>query len=168
MTAVINIRQPGPAAPVERHLVLSGIAATAALGAAIAERARPGDVIALAGALGAGKTTFARYFIRATGAEEEDVPSPTFTLVQSYEGRAFTIWHFDLYRLERPEDAIELGIDDAFADGVSLIEWPERLGALLPAERLDLRLDFAESADNRRAHLIGYGGWSSRLKDMKL
>ena len=109
--------------------------ATAALAARIAALARAGDVIALEGELGAGKTSFARAFIRARGSDEA-VPSPTFTLVQVYEIGDVPIWHFDAYRLRDPDEAWELGIEDAFRDGISLIEWPERLGHLLPARRL--------------------------------
>src|ERR1043165_7946856 len=105
--------------------------ATASLAARLAALARPGDVIALNGELGAGKTSFARAFIRARGADE-DVPSPTFTLAQAYELPDATVWHFDCYRLRDPEEAWELGIEDAFREGISLIEWPERLGTLLP------------------------------------
>src|SRR5229473_496352 len=114
-------------------------AATAALAAHIAALARPGDVIALKGELGAGKTSFARAFIRARGGVEA-VPSPTFTLVQVYELADGTIWHIDAYRLRDPEEAWELDIEDAFRDGVSLIEWPERLGPLVPARRLEITL----------------------------
>ena len=100
-------------------------------------------MIALKGELGAGKTTFARAFIRARGGGEA-VPSPTFTLVQIYEIGDVPIWHFDAYRLRDPDEAWELGIEDAFRDGISLIEWPERLGPLLPARRL------ADNAVRRR------------------
>src|SRR5437016_9040493 len=99
-------------------------AATAAFAARISALAEIGDVIALKGELGAGKTSFARAFIRARGGAEE-VPSPTFTLVQLYELGDATVWHFDGYRLRHPEEAWELGIEDAFCDGISLIEWPE-------------------------------------------
>src|SRR5712691_8547258 len=109
--------------------------ATAALAARISALAQPADVIALKGDLGAGKTTFARAFIRARGNCEEEVPSPTFTLVQVYEVEPAAIWHFDLYRLRSAEEAWELGIEEAFGDGISLIEWPERLGVLLPERR---------------------------------
>ncbi|HKS89800.1 MAG TPA: tRNA (adenosine(37)-N6)-threonylcarbamoyltransferase complex ATPase subunit type 1 TsaE, partial [Stellaceae bacterium] len=110
-------------------------AATAALAARLAALARAGDVIALKGELGAGKTSFARAFIRARGGTE-DVPSPTFTLVQVYEIGETCVWHFDGYRLRDPAEAWELGIEDAFQDGISLIEWPDQFGALLPQRRL--------------------------------
>src|ERR1700745_860603 len=93
--------------------------ATAALAARTAAVALPTDIIALKGELGAGKTSFARSFIRARGTEEE-VPSPTFTLVQVYDVDPTAIWHFDLYRIRTPEDAWELGIEDAFVEGISL------------------------------------------------
>jgi tRNA threonylcarbamoyladenosine biosynthesis protein TsaE len=136
--------------------------ATAALAARLAALARPGDVIALCGELGAGKTSFARAFIRARGGDET-VPSPTFTLVQLYELPDGAIWHFDLYRLRLAEEAWELGIEDAFRDGISLIEWPERLGALLPQRRLAIALDFAPAPGARRATLSAGGGWTTRL-----
>ena len=137
-------------------------AATAALAARLAECARPGDVIALRGDLGTGKTTFARAFIHALGGTEE-VPSPTFTLVQIYALRAAVIWHFDLYRLQSPEDAWELGIEEAFSTGIALIEWPERLGPLLPERRLDITLAFGEWAEARHAFLSADPGWATRL-----
>jgi tRNA threonylcarbamoyladenosine biosynthesis protein TsaE len=121
-------------------------AATLALGARLASSAQPGDVIALRGALGAGKTTLARGFVRALLGAATEVPSPTFTLVQTYETAKGLVWHFDLYRLEDPEEAWELGIEDAFADGISLIEWPERLGALLPPRRREIVLETAGAA----------------------
>lgn len=133
--------------------------ATAALAARIARVAMPGDVIALSGPLGAGKTAFARAFIRARGGAGE-VPSPTFTLVQCYELPAATVWHFDCYRLRREEEAWELGIEDAFHDGISLIEWPDRIAGLLPAQRLDIELSPGRSSGSRRATL---SGWKARL-----
>lgn len=138
-------------------------AATAALAARLARRARAGDVIALRGELGAGKTTFARAFIHALGGDEE-VPSPTFTLVQLYELEAATIWHFDLYRLQAPEEAWELGIEEALATGIALIEWPERLGPLLPERRLDITLAFGNEAAARRAVLSAGPDWAARLE----
>ena len=104
-----------------RIFELADEAATRRLGQTLAALARPGDVIMLHGTLGMGKSTLARSFIQALTSADEDVPSPTFTLVQMYEGANGDIWHFDLYRLDKPEDAFELGIEDAFADGISLI-----------------------------------------------
>ena len=136
--------------------------ATAALAAQLAAVARPGDVIALQGDLGVGKTSFARAFIRARGGDEV-VPSPTFTLVQTYDLPGGTIWHFDLYRLKSAEEAWELGIEEAFDAGISLIEWPERLGVLLPRERLLVALDFMERPGARRATLSGGDEWAPWL-----
>jgi tRNA threonylcarbamoyladenosine biosynthesis protein TsaE len=147
----------------KRVIALPDPAATAALAVALARLARPGDVIALRGDLGAGKTFFARAFIA-----EPDVPSPTFTLVQTYELAQGRVWHFDLYRLQSPEEAIELDIEDAFAEGISLIEWPDRLGPLLPAERLDVELSFGPTADARIARLTGHGRWAARLAESGL
>ncbi|HTT79342.1 MAG TPA: tRNA (adenosine(37)-N6)-threonylcarbamoyltransferase complex ATPase subunit type 1 TsaE [Stellaceae bacterium] len=139
-------------------------AATAALAARIAALARPGDVIALEGELGAGKTSFARAFIRARGGRE-DVPSPTFTLVQVYDLAGATVWHFDGYRLRDPEEAWELGIEDGFSGGIALIEWPQRFGPLIPPRRLEIALLPGATASARRAILDpgGGGGWAVRL-----
>jgi N-acetylmuramate 1-kinase len=118
--------------------------ALAALAAEVAAEARAGDLIALRGPLGVGKTTFARAFIRALGCDEE-VPSPTFTLVQTYALAPCPVWHYDLYRLEQAEELWELGIEDALAEGIVLMEWPERAEALLPDARIDIDLSFSEA-----------------------
>lgn len=101
---------------------------------------RRGDVIALWGDLGVGKTTFARVLIQALVGEAIDVPSPTFTLVQVYDSSQGEVCHCDLYRLKDPEEAFELGLEDAFHEAICLIEWPERLGNLLPRRRIDVLL----------------------------
>jgi tRNA threonylcarbamoyladenosine biosynthesis protein TsaE len=137
--------------------------ATARLAARISALARTADVIALKGDLGTGKTTFARAFIHASGCRDEEVPSPTFTLVQVYESGPAAIWHFDLYRLRFPEEAWELGIEDAFSQGISLIEWPERLGPLLPERRLEITLSFGEHPEARHVSLDPGTGWRERL-----
>jgi len=126
-------------------------AATEQLGATLAQRLRPRDVVALIGGLGAGKTTLARAILRAASGDDAlVVPSPTFTLVEVYDTGRGTFWHFDLYRLEQPEQVFELGWEDALAEGIVLIEWPERLGALLP-EHLSVTLEV--DGDGRRALL---------------
>lgn len=155
-----------PTAPVT--VTLPDLAATQALAGTIARRARRHDVIALSGGLGTGKTAFARAFIQARpgGDRITEVPSPTFTLVQVYDLPDAPVWHFDLYRLARAEDAWELGIEEAFAEAISLIEWPDRLGGLLPAERLDVHLTPGDSSNERRAALTGRGGWALRLDNL--
>src|SRR5260370_21353272 len=137
-------------------------AATAAFAARVSALAAAGDVIALKGDLGAGKTSFARAFIRSRGAVEE-VPSPTFTLVQVYELAGAAIWHFDLYRLKSAEEAWELGIEDAFSEGISLIEWPERLGSLLPRYPLEITFHYCDRPQAPRPALHRGGGWPERL-----
>lgn len=149
-------------------LTLKGEDAALAFGARLAAICRPGDVIALRGGLGMGKTVIARGLIRALAGADEDVPSPTFTLVQPYDGPEFTIHHFDLYRLNDPEEAFELDIEDAFAEGVSLIEWPERLGPYLPGRRLDIFLNPGSDETARRVELHGGGDWPERLKQVDL
>lgn len=131
-------------------------AGLAAVAAELAARSLPGDVIALHGDLGAGKTTFARAFIRARpgGEKAGDVPSPTFTLVQTYDLPDATVWHFDLYRLDSPHEVWELGLEEALAGGISLIEWPERMGSLLPRRRTDVHLSFSDSPDRRHVTLV--------------
>jgi tRNA threonylcarbamoyladenosine biosynthesis protein TsaE len=150
-------------------IALPDLAATERLAQALAARAGVGDIVALWGGLGAGKTTFARAFIHAWpgGAGVTEVPSPTFTLVQVYDLAGTPIWHFDLYRLANAEDAWELGIEEAFTEAISLIEWPDRLGALLPAQRLDLHLSAAANPDARQARLVGHGDWSTRLESLR-
>jgi len=147
-------------------LSLPDLRATEALAARLAAVARQGDVIALAGPLGSGKTTFARAFIRARFPGRYDVPSPTFTLVELYDGDGPTIWHFDLFRIAAPGEAWELGIEDAFAEGISLIEWPERLGTLMPAGHLAITLDFGRSARSRVAMLSPSASWLARLEGL--
>lgn len=124
--------------------------------------AAPADIIALKGDLGSGKTVFARGFIGACGNQDE-VPSPTFTLVQVYDAGPTVIWHFDLYRIRAPEEAWELGIEEAFITGISLIEWPERLGRLLPDRRLELSFTFGDGPGARRVAMDPGKEWEARL-----
>ncbi len=153
-------------------LELPDAAATEALGRALARHLGPGDVVALWGDLGAGKTTLARALIRALpgppGSADERVPSPTFTLVQLYERTVAPVWHFDLYRLRSGEEVWELGWEEALAGGLLLIEWPERLGSLLPAATLSLTLEPAAGGARRRASFAGLPAWSDRLGNLTL
>ncbi len=150
-------------------LTLPDEEATARLGTLLAGLLGPGDTVLLAGPLGAGKSHLARALIRARIGAAVEVPSPTFTLVQTYaarggarggaEGReaagagGVEIWHADLYRLSDPGEIAELGLDAAFESGICLVEWPERLGAAAPPAALRLRLDHA--GEGRVAHLAG-------------
>jgi tRNA threonylcarbamoyl adenosine modification protein YjeE len=145
------------------QLVLKSEPETVALGAQIAELLRPGDLVGLAGNLGAGKTTLARALVRHLLPGEE-VPSPTFTLVQIYDVRQFKIWHTDLYRVKARSELRELGFEEALEDGVLLVEWPDRMGEDLPEDRLDVIMEVDDGAEDRRVKLIGRGSWASRVK----
>ena len=144
---------------------LADEAATAELAKTVASVSRPGDVIALWGDLGAGKTVFARAFINARAGTPQEVPSPTYTLVQIYDDAGGGgIYHFDLYRIEDAGELEELGMEEAFSGGISLIEWPDRMKNLLPADRLDLSL--TQGAGQRQAALKGFGSWTARLGEL--
>jgi tRNA threonylcarbamoyladenosine biosynthesis protein TsaE len=138
---------------------------TCAFAAALAAVAVPGDVIGLTGPLGTGKTVFARAFIRALAAADIEVPSPTYTLMQLYETPLAPVYHFDFYRLESARELDELGLDDAFADGISLIEWPERCALPILPGRLDLVFSSPDAArpELRRLEIAPGAAWRARL-----
>src|SRR3954469_7582500 len=144
-----------------REITLADEMATAELGAQIAASLKLGDVVALAGDLGAGKTTLARAMLRTLGGGE-DVPSPTFTLVQHYEVDRLNIDHFDLYRIEDEAEVEQLGLDEAWEGGAAMIEWPERAGARLPPDTLLIELEIL-GAQSRLARVSGPREWASRL-----
>lgn len=147
------VMQATPKYPAAITIDLPDEAATAALARHLAPALRFGDVIALHGDLGAGKTAFARALIRALAGTDEEVPSPTFTLVQSYDAPVGRIFHFDLYRIANPDELIEIGWDEALADGLVLVEWPERAGLRLPTARFDIDFTFGASPGARQARL---------------
>ncbi len=144
---------------------LEGAEATAVLAKMLAAHVKPGDVIALIGPLGAGKTTFARGFIQAFFKEEEIVPSPTFTLVQHYDTTEFSIQHFDLYRIETKEELREIGLEDALEESVCLVEWPEIAQEYLPKDTLMLELTYGERENERVAMLSGSPRWDDVLNN---
>jgi tRNA threonylcarbamoyladenosine biosynthesis protein TsaE len=149
--------------PADGEFALRDEAATARLGAAVGGVLAVGEAVCLAGPLGAGKSTLARGLIRALTSPEEEVPSPTFTLIQSYAAEGLTIAHLDLYRLTSADEAYEIGLEEALAEGAALIEWPERLEGRLPPDRLDI--DLAFDGESRRARLTGHGAWEGRTID---
>ncbi len=127
-----------------------------AFGARLGRALRAGDTVALVGGLGAGKTTLARGLVQAV-LPKEIVPSPTYTLVQAYELPDFTLWHCDLYRLEHPDEAYELGLMDAMGEDVCLLEWPDRLGSLLPKDAMSIEIKFEGVGRN-----VTLTGWDDR------
>lgn len=134
-------------------IYLTDGAATDRLAAWLAPRLRPGDGVMLHGPLGAGKTHFARALIRARLGRTEEVPSPSFTLVQVYDDAGTEIWHADLYRLSHPREVLELGLMDAFETAICLVEWPDRLGDMIPPDALHVALSV--TGDGRTAQLSG-------------
>ncbi len=136
---------------------------TQALAERLAALLHPGDTLLLSGPIGTGKSFFARAVIRSRlGNPQEEVPSPTFTLVQSYEDDTSEIWHCDLYRLTNPFEIVELGLDDAMGRAICMIEWPDRLGDAAPADALTLEFEAGDPA--HRLTLSGSDRWGARLE----
>jgi tRNA threonylcarbamoyladenosine biosynthesis protein TsaE len=147
-----------------REIWLDDEAATRRLGEAVARALQPGEAVCLSGPLGAGKSVLARALVRALTQPDEEVPSPTFTLVQFYEGPRLSIAHFDLYRLASADEAYEIGLDEALDHGAAVIEWPERLEGRLPSNRL--AIEIALEGDSRRARLTPHGAWEGRTIEL--
>ena len=146
---------------------LPSLAATQKLAQSLAGLIRGGDLIALQGPLGIGKSELARALIQARAGLVLEVPSPTFTIVQDYEFKGLTIRHIDLYRIADPEELFELGLEDApSADEAWLVEWPERAAGRLAGARLDIVLGDGPSADARVAYLTGDQTWTSRMSEL--
>jgi tRNA threonylcarbamoyladenosine biosynthesis protein TsaE len=144
----------------QKSYTTQGLEETAALALRFASHLKLGDVVLLKGDLGAGKSTFARALIQHLCGENTEVPSPTFTLVQTYETKAFPIWHFDFYRLKAPEEVYELGIEEAMHHGVCLIEWPERLGPDFFKGCFEIEFEYGKSENER---ILTFRGWDERL-----
>jgi tRNA threonylcarbamoyl adenosine modification protein YjeE len=153
--------------PARLTLALPNLAATHELGRRLAALIRPGDVIALRGVLGAGKTELARALIRARAGAAIEVPSPSYTLVQDYRFSDMVIRHIDLYRISDPNELRELGLDAPAADEAWLLEWPERAEAVLPAERLEIELRQGDTPDARSARLSGSASWRARVAQLR-
>lgn len=152
-----------------RHsqISLSSPEETAALARRMGAILRPRDVLLLSGGIGAGKTHFARALIQSLQDDPEDVPSPTFTLVQVYDTNAGELWHSDLYRLSHPDEIVELGLAEAFDTAICLIEWPDRLGDLAPDDALILNFAMTDVEGIRLLDLRWKPGhWESRLKGL--
>jgi tRNA threonylcarbamoyladenosine biosynthesis protein TsaE len=147
----------------DNSLILKNKEQTKKFASKLAKVVKLGDIITLSGNLGAGKTSFAQYFIKALSDAEIEVTSPTFNLLHVYQLKVIEIWHFDLYRLKNGDEIYELGIEDAFLNGVSLIEWPEIIQSILPKDRLDLRIDFSSNKDERIITWKGSSRWTELL-----
>lgn len=135
------------------HCVVTSPEKTCQLAQRIGAMLSPGDIICLVGGIGAGKTHFARCVIQSLLTVPEDVPSPTFTLVQEYDTDRGPLWHADLYRLTGPDEVVELGLAEAFDTAICLVEWPDRLGDLLPETALTLRFSDGPEDDSRQIDL---------------
>ena len=146
------------------HLTCHTEADTAAFAAQLADILAAGDTLLLEGPIGAGKSAFARALIRHLAGAEIEVPSPTFTLVQTYDLPEITVWHCDLYRLTDPDEVLELGLDEAFTSALCLIEWPDRLGSTAPANALTLT--FAAGSNDHTIEIAPGPGWATRLQGL--
>ncbi len=126
-----------------------------------------GDVVLLNGDLGSGKTAFTRYLINSITNKKTEVPSPTFTILQNYDTNIGEIYHFDLYRLENENEVIEIGFEEALIYGITIIEWPDRLGKYIPEDRLELSLSI-NLDQTRTVEIVGFGNWTDKAKEIGL
>ena len=148
---------------IEKKISLIDLEQTWDFASKLANITNTGDVITFNGDLGVGKTTFIKSFINKLASEDVEVTSPTFNLLHLYKLEKFEIWHFDLYRIKNKEEIFELGIEDAFEYGISLIEWPEIIRNILPRDRLEIEISFGESEFSREIILKAYGTWKNKI-----
>lgn len=148
----------------KKEICLDNIENTKIFASIIAKHLSAGDVITFSGNLGSGKTSFIKYMINSLSLEKLEVTSPSFNLLHIYELNNLELWHFDLYRLKDIDEIYELGIEDAFIKGVSLIEWPQIIDTILPENRLDIKLSFAKGEEARIVNLTGFSKWSKVLE----
>lgn len=141
---------------------------TARIAARLAPLLRAGDCLLLDGPVGAGKTHFARHLVQSLLPAPEDVPSPTYTLVQTYDTTAGPLWHADLYRLTALDEIGELGLIDAFETAICVVEWPDRLGTLAPRDALRLRFSHDDDRPDTRHIALGWSddGWTDRIEEI--
>jgi len=151
-------------------ITAKNLAQTAKLAAVLAPYLNVQDVVSLGGTLGAGKTEFARALIRTLCGQELDVPSPTFNLLLTYDCPKGSIYHYDFYRLENPEEVWELDIEDAFYEGITLMEWSENIGEYLPDNILEISITIPNTGneEQREICLVGDEDWQSRLVGIKV
>jgi len=147
----------------KQEVYLESLEQTKIFASKLAKIVSLGDIITLRGDLGSGKTSFVQYFIRSLSEENIEVTSPTFNLLHVHQLKSLEIWHFDLYRLKNRDEIYELGIEDAWNNGVSIIEWPEIIQDILPKNRLDLYIDFAKQENARILTWKGSGKWAELL-----
>ena len=150
----------------QKTFYLNNIEETKLFAKTIAKYLNLGDVITFRGNLGSGKTSFIKYLIENLAQEPIEVTSPTFNLLHIYKFNNIEVWHFDLYRLKNATEAFELGIEDAFTYGISLIEWPEAISSILPKNRLEIELSFTTTEEARIVNLTGSSKWVDILEKL--
>tara|TARA_Y100000589_G_scaffold114068_1_gene108343 strand:- start:1286 stop:1750 length:465 start_codon:yes stop_codon:yes gene_type:complete len=148
----------------KKTFVSNGPLETEELASALKENLQNGDIILLKGEIGAGKSLFARSLIQSTMDQVEEVPSPTFTIVQTYETKLGSIWHADLYRLTDQSEIFELGLIDAFVSEIVIVEWPDRLGHLEPQDALTVEIIILENDKREVIFSSNSSMWKVRLE----
>ena len=148
----------------KKTFVSNGPLETEELASALKENLQNGDIILLKGEIGAGKSLFARSLIQSAMDQVEEVPSPTFTIVQTYETKLGSIWHADLYRLTDQSEIFELGLIDAFVNEIVIIEWPDRLGHLEPQDALTVEIVILENDKREVIFSTNSSMWKARLE----